>query len=44
MPTNLPDPRKREAQASEDDPLLYMRVAVMLVGMLVALILNMVFA
>jgi hypothetical protein len=36
MPTNLPDPRKRKAQASEE-PLLYVMVAVMVVGMIIAL-------
>jgi hypothetical protein len=43
MPTNLPDPRKREAQAS-GEPLLYRMIAVMVVGMLIAIILNMVVA
>ena len=36
MPTNLPDLRKRKAQASEE-PLLYVMVAVMVVGMIIAL-------
>jgi hypothetical protein len=36
MPTNLPDPRKRKAQASEE-PLLYVMIAVMVVGMIIAL-------
>jgi hypothetical protein len=35
MPTNLPDPRKRKAQASEDT-LVYVMIAVMVVGMVIA--------
>ena len=35
MPTNLPDPRKRKAQASEE-PSVYMMIAVIVVGMLTA--------
>ncbi len=35
MPTNLPDPRKRGTQASEE-PLLYMMIVAIVVGMLIA--------
>jgi hypothetical protein len=35
MPTNLPDPRKRKAEASEE-PFVYMMIAVIVVGILTA--------
>jgi len=35
MPTTLPDPRKRNAQASEE-PFLYIMIVVIVVGMVIA--------
>jgi hypothetical protein len=35
MPTTLPDPRKRNAQASED-PFVYIMIVVIVIGMVIA--------